>query len=169
MASWILAWFWDNREIMDSRLSTLLSKGVTWALINSLTWTRDTTGASAGVCDTGGCDDCCDGVGNWTGEPPSCVITTLTRPCTKGAQFIFDNEDRMSAYCTNELSDISAFLEGRKLHQDRSSKFKEGTEIYSDELGKVKGIKEYIIHIGIQWSVWNSNGSWCVEGILHIF
>jgi hypothetical protein len=56
----------------------------------------------------------------------------------------------MSAYCTNELSDISAFLEGRKLHQDRSSKFKEGTEIYSDELGKVKGIKEYIIHIGIQ-------------------
>ncbi|GET56632.1 hypothetical protein GlirM_p28 [Rhizophagus irregularis DAOM 181602=DAOM 197198] len=83
-------------------------------------------------------------------KPPSCVITTLTRPCTKGAQFIFDNEDRMSAYCTNELSDISAFLEGRKLHQDRSSKFKEGTEIYSDELGKVKGIKEYIIHIGIQ-------------------
>ena len=26
------------------------------------------------------------GVGNWTGDPPSCVITTLTSPCTKGAQ-----------------------------------------------------------------------------------
>jgi len=37
-------------------------------------------------------------------------------------------EDRMSAYCTNELSDISAFLEGRKLHQDWSSKLVKSTD-----------------------------------------